>query len=341
MKKEFSQKIVFSNYILTILIVCLHSLYSFDNSFIIRMNFLIRTIADMAMPTFFAISAFLLFRKNSGQYVEKIKKRISSLVIPYFIWSILFYLIYLVLSNISFISVHLNNNFVVFSLKNMLKSIIFCIYIPQFWYIRILFILVVISFVFDHILKTNKKGISLLVVLLSFITFFTLNFLLEYDTGNIFIWLPLFWLIAWITYFYEEEIYKLCEKKNITYSVITIVFTLILAFFVSHLNIYGLIYYIWRMISPILFFIIIKNISLKFEPKWHHKQTFYIFSLHHFIINIVQNLYLIIFAENAYSIIIMYVLSVIISIITSLLFSKIIKKFAPKINHVLTGNRGV
>jgi fucose 4-O-acetylase-like acetyltransferase len=57
-------------------------------------------VCDMAVPAFFFISGFLLFSGkpfSRAQYAYKLKKRVSSLLIPYVCWSVLFVGLYFVL----------------------------------------------------------------------------------------------------------------------------------------------------------------------------------------------------------------------------------------------------
>lgn len=337
MNTKISNKITLINYTMTLLVVCLHSLYSYNNEILRIFYNYIRTIGDMAVPTFFVISSFLLFRKNKDDnYINKIKKRFKSLVIPYFMWSTFFYLVYLIISNIPVLSKSLDNNYVVFSIKKMILSIIFCKYIPQFWYIRLLFIIVIVSLLLDYIMKKGYKVLSLIMIFILFVA----NYLFNFSTVNIFTWLPLFWIVAWITYFYEDKIYIFLNKNNNLMGILSIIITLIMACIISRFDIYSNIYYTWRIISPILIIFIFKNININFNIKWRHKQGFYIFALHYFIISLVRKLLLLIFRESILTIVITYILTIIFAVLISLLCAKIIQEKFPKLNKLLSGNRG-
>ncbi|NFO15164.1 hypothetical protein FDB34_13350, partial [Clostridium botulinum] len=70
MNKNFSYKIVYINYILAILIVFLHSnnVHMFKNEmigseFLIFIENTISTLARIAVPLFFLISAYLFYKK--------------------------------------------------------------------------------------------------------------------------------------------------------------------------------------------------------------------------------------------------------------------------------------
>ena len=335
MNKELSYKITYINYVMTIMIVFLHSLIETNYDILIHLSNFIRTVCDMAVPMFFVISSFLLF-KNKNKYYLKIKKRLKTLLIPYFIWSTIFYVIYLVLSYIPMFSKFLNSNYIVFSVNDMLSAIFSCRYVPQFWYIRILFYIVLVSFIFNILLEKGMKKTSLLIV----IGLFVLNYFINLPTVNIITWLPLFWVVAWYTYFYESKIYELFSNKSQYKSIIIFFIIIFLALIISKFDIYSNMYYTWRMISPLLIIIFFKNLNLKKEIKWRHKQSFYIFTLHYFIINFIKKILIINIGENVISVVLIYIITVLITIIICLLFARLIQKKFSKLNLVLSGNRG-
>lgn len=337
MNTKISNKITLINYTMTLFVVCLHSLYLYSDKLLLIFYNYIRTLGDMAVPTFFVISSFLLFRKGKNEpYINKIKKRVKSLIVPYFIWSTFFYLIYLSISNIPVTSKFLNDNYVVFSIKGMISSIIFCKYIPQFWYIRLLFIIVILSFFIYYIMKKGYKIVPLIIIFI----LFSINYFFDFPTVNVFTWLPLFWLIAWITYFYEDKIYCFFEKENNLIGILTGVVTLIMAGVISRFDVYSNIYYTWRIMSPIIIIFIFKNIHINFNIKWRHRQGFFIFTLHYFIISFIRKIFLLIFGESILAIVITYILTVIFAVLISLLCANIIQKKYKKLNKILSGSRG-
>lgn len=338
MNKELSNKITIINFIMTIVIVLLHALIKTDNNVSILpfLYNIIRTIGDMAVPMFFVISSFLFFR-NKANCFKKIKKRIKSLLIPYFIWSGLFYLIYLIMSYIPMIRIHLNNNIVRFSINNMINSIIFCKYIPQFWYIRILFFIIIFSCIYESIMRKNMKVLSFIIPIILFGINYYFNFS---STINIITWIPLFFIVGWITYFYEYNVKALLLKKNILISFVSIFITLFLVCFVSKFDIYSRLYYTWRMISPMCIFFILSGFKFKSDCNIIYKQSFYIFALHYFLINIIRNTLFIYIKNDTIGVIIVYFVSVIGSVLISLICSYLMQKYFSKVSKIITGDRG-
>lgn len=87
MNKKVSNKIVYLNFILAFLILNLHSAYMelFDtNNTVLVINQFVRIVCNMAVPTFFFVSAMLFYRScKRKRYKEVIIAKTRSLLIPY------------------------------------------------------------------------------------------------------------------------------------------------------------------------------------------------------------------------------------------------------------------
>ncbi len=98
MKEEtFKNKILWYNFILCILVVCIHAqnmhIFIDPVTWINRsISFLVEQIACLAVPGFFMCSGYLFYRNLTWKKIpEKLKRRVVSLVIPFFIWNFLYY----------------------------------------------------------------------------------------------------------------------------------------------------------------------------------------------------------------------------------------------------------
>lgn len=93
MNKKVSNKIVYLNFILAFLILNLHSAYMelFDtNNTVLVINQFVRIVCNMAVPTFFFVSAMLFYRScKRKRYKEVIIAKTRSLLIPYLCWNII------------------------------------------------------------------------------------------------------------------------------------------------------------------------------------------------------------------------------------------------------------
>ena len=89
------RKIININCLMTFLVVGIHAscrilLTGEYDSWVSMLNRYVNVLCDMAVPTFFSISAYLFFLKfQIGDYFKKLRSCIKSLIIPYFIFSAL------------------------------------------------------------------------------------------------------------------------------------------------------------------------------------------------------------------------------------------------------------
>ena len=123
-------------------------------------------VCESAVPLFFFLSGYLFFNTDSfsfGTYKDKIKKRLSTLLIPYLVWNIITILVYFVVQSffINFVSSQnkmiCNYDFIDYldafwsgSCKPLWGGTPIC---PQLWFLRDLIVLVLISPILFYLLK--------------------------------------------------------------------------------------------------------------------------------------------------------------------------------------------
>ncbi len=125
-----------------------------------------------AVALFFAMSGFLFFiniKKFNSFYIfykYKLRSRINSLLIPYFFWSILWFLIVLFLQSLPLTAIFFNHQALSTLNYHQILHKIIAEPIPyQLWFIKELFILVLLSPVIYFLLYYLKYGILILLLL--------------------------------------------------------------------------------------------------------------------------------------------------------------------------------
>lgn len=108
---EISERITVLRYPLAVLVVMLHASWGTTNADFIKFDlahnpftfvqWFVQAIGCGAVPLFFAISSYLIFKK-AEPYTVLIRKKIRSLVIPYFVWTCLTILFYWIAAKFSF-----------------------------------------------------------------------------------------------------------------------------------------------------------------------------------------------------------------------------------------------
>lgn len=134
--------------------------------------FLSRYIAYAAVPSFFIISGFLLLYNvkdyDKTVYLSKLSKRVKSLLVPYTIWCLIYLLIYWVIGQENILFLEAPNLFNgELSPIQLLVNIFIKPLDGPLWFIRNLFIMVVLSPVFYAVIRRTYYLVPFLFLVLT------------------------------------------------------------------------------------------------------------------------------------------------------------------------------
>lgn len=344
---------------LAILVVILHCNTRFSNldSNTIELgiyNF-IRTIfsnalCHIAVPTFFFISGYLFFLTRGGgflkEYKRKLIKRFYTLIIPYFIWNV----IYIVLSIVIKYKLDYKHFFEEYgyiwelfynscSWGDVMQPLTGPFLYPL-WFIRDLIILSIIS----PIIYILTKKLRIFYVTILFIIYI------------LFLWPNIPGLSMNAIFFFSAGAYLAIEKKdivteckklkNIGMSCFIILLVFIIYMNISHnsvpKNIFA-IYLITSVISVINIgsYLTNKNIEIKKE---FSDMSFFIYCIHHVFliglsIKISHKLSFLFFSNNNLIYLSQLILTPLIVLSFCYIFYKVIKYLSPMTLNILNGNR--
>ena len=280
---EKSRRIININLVLTLFIVLLHSIvnpksikecpiqYSeLVNSFYV--------LFDTAVPTFFAISAFLLFRSlKYKNYTDKLKSRFKSLIIPYLIFSICTAIFWGVGRSIKGTGGGT-------SMMDMIIGVYYAKWDSPIWYLRTLFYYVLLSpFILLLIQKTGKIGV-VVIVLLGFV----LNYYIHMTYDIFIFWIPILVLFSFLGHEFPESIYtkEIFKKKVVSYAFVIV--ALVIAFLLRDIDKRSFVYYVYRMFAPCLL-IGISDLFV-WKKSIFDGKTFFIFMIHMEVVMLIQHL---------------------------------------------------
>lgn len=286
----FHNKVLILNIILTFIIVLLHSQplnrigISTDDNYPLVHG--VGVFAQVGVPMFFFISAMLFYKSISAMsdIKLKLKKRLSTLAIPYILWNSLFVAIYWTMTHISFIASMMNMPPVSSDVAGIMLSIINSKY-TVLWFVKDLIVFCLMSPVFYVMLKSK----IIMVVSICGLVFLNMSYSMEYE--SIWHWLPVYLLGAYIGY---NKLYMITPPENYQRK-IAVGCTMII------LGLYALAFlddrrmFLFRFLSPVLVWVLYDCFPTKWtltkfkEKKWMHG-LFFIYCTHFFIINIFQKL---------------------------------------------------
>lgn len=340
MNKETSEKIVFLNFIMTCLMVCYHTvslheslaLNSWDLRFSHGFVHMFGMMGNFAMCYFFFISAYLLFRKYElKDYPTKIKKRITSLLIPYLVWQAIITILDIIQKQY------------VFDLSDILARTVLIEKFPQdgpLWYVLVIFYLALISPILLVIFKEKKVGwVFIVIITVGIQLLFRLPFQFAKDfiqfglMENVLYYLPCYLVGAYFGKFEKE----FDSRKSIQYVLSLIFIAFLLEGFV--LTIFE---NVAKIMLPILVFYLLPTIK-NFKMRNIYNLTFLMYAIHQPLIydlwDVMSqfwiNLHLPIAIYNLFARLIILALTIALS--TGIYH--LLNRACPKLLEILTGGR--
>lgn len=344
------------NFILIILIIFIHSYnanayglnyHGWDGSALIIEDIISQGIAHIATPLFFTISGILMFSNlDYRTYSQKILRRKSSLLFPYLIWNIIYMFLFVIISNINFISTRLNSDFdASLSISNIIAGIFFHKYNYIMWFIYQLMIYHLLSIIFIPLFRRLYWGLAIIIIpailystglkeipssiiiLGNHIEGIYTDMFFYYLFGGIIganikntltvfshKWMPFFWamLCSWIILW----IFNRIGYKEWRYDSINLI-----------CNTIGIIA------------ILLLSANIEFKNFFIPVAPFLIFAVHPFLLEVFQKINYIIFPHTPIFAIMDYFVSVIITVILVILLGRFSSKYIPSIYSILLGKR--
>lgn len=315
---------------------CLRFIYT-QNGVIGKTFKIINIICDSAVPAFFCMSAYLFYRNFEISNLKvKLKKRIKSLLIPYFMWGLIFLIYYKVLSYIPGIGNKFNMGFDL-SKSNILSNILLATCAETMWFVRVLFLYVLMSPLFEYIFKIFKKKSIIFIFI-----FLIINILYDFGYSSFIFWLPIYFFGAYCGKFYKSYIEKNDNVKSLSKSriVIFIIFSIIIGYAISFYDEYSRVYYLYRMFSPIVLFSLL-NCFLSSSTKQFKlaNMSFYIFCVHLPIIQIIRKSFILLVGNGEIECLFIFIVTIILTLFICYLTYYILNKIMPKVLNLLVGDR--
>ncbi|AEB13629.1 acyltransferase family protein [Treponema succinifaciens] len=241
-------------------------------------NFICNTLGGAAVPLFFLFASYLQFSKNDS-YPTLLKKRSKSLLLPYILWTVITVILYFIAQSIPQTAPYFQNpiNIVrawkgfdwikIFTYHNDIYPLVY-----QFWFLRDLMILIILSPILKYLCKKFAGGMLVFVSVFAIkgIPIFCVN------TGALFFYIAGYYFAA-----YKISFFKIADKMKIyeyiTLLALTIPFDLM---FESKYN-FGFI----KTLISCLFFLklsssFIKHQNLYGKLKYLAGYSFFLYAVH-------------------------------------------------------------
>lgn len=340
MNETLSRNIKILSFVMTCVMVFYHCV-EIENTYAIGvidsningvLSYLFHIMGAIGMSFFFALTGFLLFKNFSiKDYPKKIKKRIFSLLIPYVIWQLIFWIPAFIVKKGEF------------SVLNFIKRTFLLAGAPPdgpLWYVYAVFLLAVLSPLLLVILKNKKIGWVIILIIIFFIEATTYiknpTFVKILNYGyipNILNYVPCYVVGAFYGKYYEED-----KKAE---SLIYIVSLLLVAFVLGSVFKNAFESLTFKMI-PLVLLIVLPALP-KLDNKKIYALSFLMYAIHKPIISVVWRIFNKFFIKISLPIsvgnLLIRCITIAIVILVAALIHFVLKKISPKFLGLLTGGR--
>ncbi len=159
-------------YLLSILVFFVHISSFFNYTYIGELsafsegfrNYISNCITGFAVPLYFIISGALFFRDyKTENYLPKLKKRVRTLLLPYLIWNTLWLIFDLICSYTPISNYFTGRQVISLDLGTILNAIFHYGRNLPFWFVFALMFFILLSPLFDLLLRNKYVGIAVIV----------------------------------------------------------------------------------------------------------------------------------------------------------------------------------
>ncbi|MEY8355605.1 acyltransferase family protein [Lachnospiraceae bacterium 54-53] len=197
-EKDFRNKIIWFTFFYSLLVIWVHSynavLFLGNTRTAYKIDWMERFLGDkvaqIAVPGFFLISSYLFFRGFTMERLRvKWNSRMRSVLVPYIVWNLLYYLGYVIGSRIPVLSEIIGKGRVPFTFPGAAEAILHYTYNYVFWYLHQLILLILLAPVIYIVVRRWQTGCLFLAGVLAAIyfgavlPFLNLDALLYYSFG--------------------------------------------------------------------------------------------------------------------------------------------------------------
>ena len=144
-------------------------------------GFIIKYLANLGVAGFYLCSGYLFYRgftmeKLSGKW----KSRVKTLVLPYIVWNLIYYILHYVVLQIPKLAGMFADRSISLSWRSVLDAVIWYRYNPVFWYLQFLIIFVFLCPVIYVLLRNRYVGVVVLAGYAGTLVLYTLLTYIQY-----------------------------------------------------------------------------------------------------------------------------------------------------------------
>ena len=178
-EQQFRNKVIWMSFIFSVMVIFVHAYNAdlFAPAGVIPADGAWRTVhtiesfisqdaVSFAVPGFFMLSAYLFFRDFTWEKLTaKWRRRFFSVAVPYIAWNLLYYLGYAVIPRLPFLRTVVGREPALLAVTELIQAVLNYRYLPVFWFLYQLIIMICLSPVIYALVKKKAVGIVYLLLL--------------------------------------------------------------------------------------------------------------------------------------------------------------------------------
>lgn len=311
------------------------------SAFVIGIERLIsENLASLAVPSFFMISGILFYRDFTiDKYPQKLRSRLFSLIIPFFLWNIIRFVFFYIMGKIGMTESFFKAPRIVFSAENLFEAVFFYKYNQGFWFMYQLILFTLIAPIIRALVKNKWAGaVAITALIILYATDITGPFLVITAKKKLIL---LDCLIYYITGAYiSTHFFSIINKKTKTTKIMAVVGIatgqLLNVLFVRT-NIL-LLYILFLLISSVSFWYLFDIFGVRPLPKALSGITFFVYAAHGTVLEFLQQSVTYI-GDTPQTALISYILLPFVTMFILTGISLLLKKYTAPLWKILCGAR--
>lgn len=316
-ERHFRNKILYATFILDILVILTHTQKP--------AAFIGEQVTQIAVPGFFLISGYLFFRNFTLKNLkDKWLRRLRSVAVPYLLWNLIYYLGYLLFTNIPALRSFAGVEPVPLDIETLLEAVFLYKYNPVFWFIFQLILLFALSPVIYALIKNMYVGAVYLAALMGAIYF-------NYNLGIVNTDAVLYYSVAaYLAVHMSEFFEKDSNQKGLIAGALLIIASVVFYFVAGATG--NVFYLVALRLSAVLGGWLLLPMTVLPEAPDFMKNSFLIYAMHFAIVRLISKAGAALLPHNSFSEYLIFFISPVIVFAIVAVLAKPIRKRLPALN---------
>ncbi len=289
------------------------------------------TLGCMAVPVFFALSGYLLFRSyRPEQYLAKLRSRVRTLLVPYLLWNLIGFLYAFVTSNLPGVAGMTAVAPVQLSWQ-VIPDILLSRY-TTLWYVLYLMLYVLLTPLIHLLVQRKPLALCVLAGLSAYLI------IAGYPYYSPVTWLPLYLMGACLGAWCPDWHLRTQRTAPAVRWAVWIAGAGAFLWATLRYSDVSRAMYVLRLLSPAVIWLAFEGLTLPRPPAWA-TLSFFLYCSHLYLLPVVQKGLLLVLGNAWLPELIVYLVTPVITVLLVTLAARLMRRYLPPVWSLLSGGR--